>query len=109
MNNALSVGLYKSGRDLGSVEERRLDEHWSLFQPRRQCFALYQLHHQVVGPNVVKRADVGVVQRRNARASLSKRALNCSCVILIATARPNRVSTARKTSPMPPSPSLPTT
>ena len=41
-----------------------------------------------------------------ARASRSKRALNCSCVVLMATARPNRVSTARNTSPMPPSPSL---
>ena len=41
-----------------------------------------------------------------ARASRSKRALNCSCVVLMATARPNRVSIARKTSPMPPSPSL---
>ena len=41
-----------------------------------------------------------------ARASRSKRALNCSRVVFMATARPNRVSTARKTSPMPPSPSL---
>jgi hypothetical protein len=32
------------------------------------------------------------------RASRSKRALNCSLVILMATARPNRVSTARNTS-----------
>ena len=41
-----------------------------------------------------------------ARASRSKRALNCSRVVLMATARPNRVSIARKTSPIPPSPSL---
>ena len=37
-----------------------------------------------------------------ARASRSKRSLNRSCVVLMATARPNRVSMARKTSPMPP-------
>src|ERR1039458_2141535 len=39
-----------------------------------------------------------------ARASCSNRALNCSCVILIATARPRRVSRALKTWPMPPAP-----
>src|ERR1039458_1023926 len=39
-----------------------------------------------------------------ARASCSNRALNCSCVILIATARPRRVWRALKTWPMPPAP-----
>src|SRR5262245_50088292 len=36
-----------------------------------------------------------------ARASRSKCAVNCSRVVLMATERPNRVSRARKTSPMP--------
>ena len=61
----LPVRLHQRRRDLGGVEERCLGGARSLFQPRRQCFALHQFHHQVVGSNVVKRADVGMVQGGN--------------------------------------------
>ena len=47
----------------------------SAFQPGRQRFALRQLHDQVVGPDVVERADVRVGQRGNrARFALEPRA-----------------------------------
>ena len=88
-------------------------------RPRREALgerlALEQLHHQVVGvalaADVVERADVRVVERRDraglaleARAHLG-RAARCGGSTLIATSRPSRVSRARYTSPMPPAPS----
>jgi hypothetical protein len=45
---------------------------------------------------VVRRGGLRHFERcRRARASRSKRSMNCVCAILTATARPRRVSTAR--------------
>ena len=33
--------------------------------PFTERFAFHQLHHQVVGADIVERADIGVVQRRD--------------------------------------------
>src|SRR5205085_11292506 len=35
------------------------------FEPVRDGLALHQFHHEVVRPDVVESADVGVIQRRN--------------------------------------------
>ena len=56
------LGLRQRGQNLRGIEECRL--HWkrSAFQPGRNSLAVHQLHYQVVRPNVIKRADVGVIQ-----------------------------------------------
>jgi hypothetical protein len=75
MNDALAVRIGKRGHNLRGIEERRFDWKRPAFQLRCQSLALDQLHHQVVRPNVVKRADVGVVQRRDGpRLALEPRA-----------------------------------
>jgi hypothetical protein len=56
------------------------------------CFD--ELHDQVIGPDVVERADVGMIQRRD-RARLADESLaELSATTLIATRRPRRVSVA---------------
>ena len=70
MNDALAVRLDQRSHNLRGIEERRLHRKRSALQPGRDRLALHQFHHQVVRPNVVERADVGVVQRRN-RARLA--------------------------------------
>jgi hypothetical protein len=65
MNDALGVGLYEGRRDLRGVEEHRLDGERPAFQARGECFALHQFHYQVVGADIVERADIGMVQRGN--------------------------------------------
>ena len=57
--------------------------------------AFDELHDEVIRANVVKMADVGMVQRGEARASRSKRSVNRRSETLMATSRPGRVSWAR--------------
>jgi hypothetical protein len=74
MNDVLGVGLDYRSRDLGAVEEHRFEGKRSALQPPRQRLALHQFHHQIVGANIVKRADVRVIQRRN-RPRLARKAV----------------------------------
>jgi hypothetical protein len=65
VNNGFAVGFCQRRRDLRSVEQDGLDGERSVFEPRRERFALHQFHHQVVGTHIVKGADIGVIERRN--------------------------------------------
>src|SRR5437016_7820733 len=67
--------FYQRGHNLRRIGERCL--HWkrSAFEPGCNRLALHQLHYEVIRPNVVERADVGMIQRRNrARLTLETRA-----------------------------------
>ena len=55
----------QGGGDLRGVAERLVDRQRAIFQPVGDGVAFEQFHHQVVGADVVKRADVGMIQRRN--------------------------------------------
>ena len=70
MNDALAVRLRQRSRNLRGIQERRLHGKRSALQPGRYRLALHQFHDQVVRPNIVERADVGMIQRRN-RARLA--------------------------------------
>ena len=75
MNDALAVRLHQRSHDLRSVGERRLHGKRSAFEPGRDRLALHQFHDEVIRPNIVERADVGMIQRRNrARLALETRA-----------------------------------
>jgi hypothetical protein len=47
------------------------------FQACRQRLTLHHLHHQVIGTDVIQRADVRWFSEEIARASRSKRPLDC--------------------------------
>ena len=67
-----------------------------------------QLHHEIVGPDVVQRADVRVVERGDGAGLALETVAETFGATLIATSRPRRESRARYTAPMPPDPSVPT-
>jgi hypothetical protein len=56
------VCLGERVRDLRTVSQHLVHRQWSRPNPRRQRFALDQLHHEVVGPDIVERADVRVIE-----------------------------------------------
>ena len=62
MNDALGMRGGQGPRDLRAILNGLLDGELAAFQARRQCLTLHQLHHQVIGADVVQRADVGMVQ-----------------------------------------------
>ena len=70
VNDPMFVRLGQGGGDLRGVAERLVERQRAILQPGGDRVALEQFHHQVVGADVVKRADVGVIQRRN-RARLA--------------------------------------
>src|SRR5215469_4029145 len=51
--------------DLARNSQCFIQRYASSVDPMRQCRSFHQLHDHVIGPNVVQRADVGVIQRRN--------------------------------------------
>ena len=65
VDDALLVRLLQRAGDLPGVAERLFQGERALFQPGRDRLPFHQLHHQVVGPDVVKDTDIGVVQGRN--------------------------------------------
>ena len=97
--DALLVRSIQRVADLPSIFQRLLERQWTF-----QWLALYILHYEVIRPHIVERADVRVIQSRNRAASRSKRSLNFSFEVLIATVRSSRVSRAFHTSPFPPAP-----
>ena len=60
MDDALLVRRVQGIGDLSCVAERGVERQRAL---RR--LSVHELHHEVVGTDVVQRADVGVVQRRD--------------------------------------------
>ena len=58
MNDALLVGRVQRLANLHRVFQRLIGRHWALDRS-----AIDILHHQVIWANVVKRADMGMVQR----------------------------------------------
>ena len=60
MHDALAVRGIQGIDDLQRVFTRRVER-----QRPSQRSAFHELHDQVVGPDVVERADVGMIQRRN--------------------------------------------
>ena len=61
----LFMRVGQGGGDLRGVAECLVDRQRAIFQPGGDGVALEQFHHQVVRADVVKRADVGMIQRRN--------------------------------------------
>ena len=55
--------MYANSEASGN-SERFFQWKSALPDPIGQCWTFHELHHQVVGPDIVKRADVGVVERR---------------------------------------------
>ena len=49
--------------DLRGVTERLIHLQWTAFQSGRDGLAFKQLHHQIVGANVVESADVRMIER----------------------------------------------
>jgi hypothetical protein len=70
VDNALLVGGFEGIGDLAGDRERLVQRDRACFDPLGQRRPLYQLHHQVVGTDVIDLADVGVIQRRH-RARLA--------------------------------------
>jgi hypothetical protein len=69
MNDALAVRGRKGIRYLGGINQSAIERQRSAFQYCRQRFTLDVLHHEIGSPvlfsNIVKAADVGVVQGRD--------------------------------------------
>ena len=94
MNDASECAV-RARRDLARDLDRFFERDRSLFDAFGQRRALNQLHDEIIGADVVERADVRMVERRIARASRSKRSLNLAVDVLMATSRPRRWSRAR--------------
>jgi hypothetical protein len=62
VDDALLVRFRQRRGDVLGVTDRLFDEERPVFQPSRDRLPFHQFHYQVIGTNVVKRADVGVVQ-----------------------------------------------
>src|SRR5947207_7734472 len=101
VDDSFSVSRIQRIADLGDILHNPIERQRTLQRP-----TLDVLHDEIVRADVVERADMGMVQRGYARASRSKRSLNCPAEIFTATMRSRRVSRARYTSPMPPAPSV---
>ena len=56
--------------ELRAVAEYKVHRQTAFFDTPSQRLALYQFHHQVVGADIIKRAYVRMVERRN-RQSLT--------------------------------------
>ena len=70
MDDALLVRGFERRRDLARDAQRLVERKSgrrarTLREQLGQRLAFDQLHHQVVGPDVVQRADVGMIQRRH--------------------------------------------
>ncbi len=69
MHHALAMRGIEGAGEVAAEGEHLVDGHRSARQPRRQRLAVEQLHHHelpaLVLADVVERADVGVVQRRD--------------------------------------------
>ena len=65
MDDPGPVRLVERIRDLNTVAQNLLERQRPFRQFVRQRFALEQLHHQVVLADVVQRADVRVIERRD--------------------------------------------
>ncbi len=64
MNDALLVRGFKRAGDLFGDLQPLLQRNRALPDSLRQRWTLDQLHHQVIRPDVVQVADVGVIQQR---------------------------------------------
>ena len=62
MRDALLVRGFERVGDLFGNGQRFIEGNRALFDALRQRLTLHQFHHQVVGADVVERADVGVIQ-----------------------------------------------
>ena len=113
MHEARAVRFGERARDLHGARQQRGELQRPALEARRERLALDQLHHEVVGafviPDVVKRADVRVVElRQRARLAFEARAQ------VVARRQPRGQhldrdvapgrDRARYTSPMPPAP-----
>ena len=65
MNDAVRVGGGKRAGDLDRKPQRVVDGARTLPEHLRQGLSLDELHHQEVGADVVERADVRVIERRD--------------------------------------------
>ena len=65
VHDALGVSLRQRTRDLRSIQQRRRYRQRTALQDLRDGFPFDQFHHQIIRPDVVKRADVRMIQRRN--------------------------------------------
>jgi hypothetical protein len=83
------------------LDDRQCLVEWHRAAERR---ALHELHHQVVGADVVEVADVAVIERGDRSGFPGKTIRERLVRNLIATSRPRRESWALNTSPMPPCP-----
>src|SRR5579864_3035081 len=63
-----------------------------------------ELHHEIVGPDIVYHANVRMAQRSHCAHLAIEPLADCSWESFRATSRPMRGSWARYTSPMPPAP-----
>ena len=63
MRDALSVGGDQRFRDLDAKLERLLHRQRAFLQALGERLAFDQLHYQVIGANVVQRADVLMIER----------------------------------------------
>ncbi len=63
MHDPLVVGRRQRARDLRAVYQRLLDGESAAPQARFKRLALDEFHHEVVGADIVQRADVGMVER----------------------------------------------
>jgi hypothetical protein len=60
MDNPMFMGCFKCRRDLQSQGQRPAGREWST----KWC-AIYVLHDQVIGADIVELTDVGMIQSRN--------------------------------------------
>ena len=68
VHDALLVRVFERVGDLPGDLQRLIQGHGALPDSFRQCGTVHQLHHQVIGSDVVKVADVGMIQRGHRRA-----------------------------------------
>src|SRR5215831_4383658 len=62
MHDTARVRLRQRRGDLLAEPQKLFHRQWALAQAAGECLAFEQLHHEVIGPDVVKRADMWMVQ-----------------------------------------------
>jgi hypothetical protein len=65
MNDALVVRAAKSAGDLEAVLQDLLGRKRALAQTCSECLPLDKLHDEVIGPDIIERADVRMIERGN--------------------------------------------
>jgi hypothetical protein len=65
VDDAFRVGRFERRRDLARDGQSFVEWNRAFFDALRKRGPFHQLHHEIIRPHVVERADIDVIQRSN--------------------------------------------